>query len=171
LWCPRAGPPSDPPASTRSEWLPDTYADQNAPGLDDVFRFGVRRQPHGRKTLLSQEEAEEFDAERARPLRPPVIQILLQRARGLRAELDADPDLTRAALAARMGVSRPRVTQLLHLLRLPEKAQEVILGLPPTANGCPISERAFRPLLTLDDPEARAEAIQVLLDDSIPLRR
>jgi hypothetical protein len=67
-----------------------------------------------------------------------------------------------------MGVSRPRVTQLLHLLKLPDEAQEIILGLPPTANGCPITERAIRPLLALDDPQAKVEAIRGLLGDFVP---
>jgi len=150
------------------DWLPETYADQNTPGLDDVCPFGLRSTRHGQKTLLRQEDAAAFDAERTRPVRPPAIQGLLHKARELRCELDGDPDLTQAALAARMGVSRPRVTQLLHLLKLPDEAQEIILGLPPTANGCPITERALRPLLALDDPEAQLEGIRELLGNFVP---
>jgi len=39
----------------------------------------------------------------------------------------------------------------------------MILDLPPTANGCPISERALRPLLGLDDPAAQIRAIRALM--------
>ena len=66
-----------------------------------------------------------------------------------------------------MDVSRPRVTQILHLLKLPDEAQEIILDLPATANGFPFSERALRPLLALDDPEAQLEAIRELLEHLI----
>ena len=52
---------------------PGTYADQNAPGLKDTYPFGIRRRPHGQKTPLRQEDADAFDAERTRPLRPPAI--------------------------------------------------------------------------------------------------
>jgi len=57
--------------------------------------------------------------------------------------------------SAHCTVPRPRITQLLHLLKLPDEAQEIIFDLPPIANGCPISERALRPLLALDDPAAQ----------------
>lgn len=51
------------------------------------------------------------------------------------------------------------------MLELPEEAQEIILALPPTANGCPITERALRPIMALDDGEAQQSAIRGLLGD------
>jgi hypothetical protein len=68
-----------------------------------------------------------------------------------------------------MGVSRPRVTQLLHLLKLPDEAQEIILGMPLTANGCPITERAIRCLLALGNREAQVKAIQERLPRFAPV--
>ncbi|MFQ5691386.1 MAG: hypothetical protein ACE5HQ_14090, partial [Gemmatimonadota bacterium] len=50
----------------------------------------------------------------------------------------------------------------------PRRNKKIILDLPPTANGCPISERALRPLLALDDPEAQLDAIRELLGDFVP---
>ncbi len=67
-----------------------------------------------------------------------------------------------------MGVSRRRLTQLLHLLKPPDEAQEIILDLPPIANGCPLSEHSLRALLALDDPETRFQAIRELFGDFAP---
>jgi ParB/RepB/Spo0J family partition protein len=50
----------------------------------------------------------------------------LQKARGFRAALDADKELTQSRLAERMGMSQPKLANLLRLLKLPADIQKMI---------------------------------------------
>lgn len=62
----------------------------------------------------------------------------LRKALHYQALLDKDPYLTKAGLARRLGVSRPRISQIMGLLRLPADVQEALLKTPA------VSERAIR---------------------------
>lgn len=66
---------------------------------------------------------------------------------------------------ARLGyVSRARVTQIMHMLRLAPDIQEAILTLPPTMAGDDaINERHLRPIMTLIDWEEQRQAWRQLL--------
>ena len=78
----------------------------------------------------------------------------LLRARGIRDQLDAHPDLTVAEVAASVGVSESRVTQLLGLLEFAPAVQTRILELGAT---CPVSEPKARPWLRLSPEEQLAK--------------
>ncbi len=62
----------------------------------------------------------------------------LRKALHYQALMDKDSALTKAGLARRLGVSRPRISQILGLLRLPADLQERLLKEPD------ISERSIR---------------------------
>ena len=62
----------------------------------------------------------------------------LRKALRYQALLDKYPYLTKAVLARRLGVSRPRISQIMGLLRLPADVQETLLKTPA------VSERAIR---------------------------
>ena len=78
----------------------------------------------------------------------------LLRARRMREQLDADPDLTVAKVAASIGVSASRGTQLLGLLRFAPAVQARILELGAS---CPASEPKARPWLRLSPEEQLAK--------------
>jgi len=65
-----------------------------------------------------------------------------------KAVLQNNPDLNKARLAKKLGTSRVRITQLLHLLELPQNIQQKIL----LTRG--ISERALRPLVCIQNQQA-----------------
>jgi hypothetical protein len=64
-----------------------------------------------------------------------------------------DSKLNQARIAAREGLSRARVTQVMNLLRLPEKVQSELQNLPLPLQIHSFSERYLRRLLSLDDAE------------------
>ena len=66
-----------------------------------------------------------------------------------------DSKLNQARIAAREGLSRARVTQIMNLLRLPEKVQSELQNLPPPLNIHSFSERQLRRLLSIEDGEVQ----------------
>lgn len=63
-------------------------------------------------------------------------------------EIERDSRITKAKIAAREGLSRARVTQLMNLLELPEEIQKDLQTLPAPLGICSFSERRLRQILT-----------------------
>lgn len=61
--------------------------------------------------------------------------------------LDEGHCTSRADLALKLGVSRPRVTQLLGLLDLAPDVLEAVVGLGDPLSDPAVTERSLRPLL------------------------
>ncbi|MCP3958721.1 MAG: hypothetical protein GY719_12780, partial [bacterium] len=97
-------------------------------------------------------EARSNDADAPRRRRGLPGQIL--RARRIREQLDADPELTRAKVAASLGIGESRVTQILGLLRLAPPVQERILELGAS---CPVNEPQTRPWRRLSPEQQLAK--------------
>ena len=70
-------------------------------------------------------------------------------------QIKGDPKLNQAGIAAREGLSRARVTQVMNLLRLPEQVQSDLLNPPPPLQIHSISERHLRRLLSIEDDEVQ----------------
>ena len=68
-----------------------------------------------------------------------------------RQEMERDSGIARAKIAAREGLSRARVTQVMNLLELPEEIQEDLLNPPAPLEIFSFSERCLRQLLTCGD--------------------
>lgn len=78
----------------------------------------------------------------------------LMRAHRIRHQLEADPTLTQAAAAEWLGISDGRVNQLLALLRLSDKVQELILQ---EGDRFPLAETDMRPIFSLDPSKQLSE--------------
>lgn len=66
-------------------------------------------------------------------------------------ELATDSQLTKAGIAAREGLSRARVTQIMNLLLLPELIQQQLQSPPPSLKLDLFHERRLRVLLAQND--------------------
>ncbi len=84
----------------------------------------------------------------------------IERARELRARLDSGEFRSHRALAQAEGMSRPRVTQLLALLRLPSDILDRVLAAPPEFN---VTENLLRPLVHEKDPEKQREKFEIIV--------
>lgn len=78
--------------------------------------------------------------------RPARVALMLALAHRLQRIIDRGELTDRAELARTLGVSRPRITQLLALLLLAPDIQEELLHLEAVDGLEPMSERALRPL-------------------------
>ncbi len=96
-------------------------------------------------------------------LNPPHIVTLMIKARAFQELLDDGDVETRAELARLEGVSRPRVTQIMKLLRLAPEIQEAILALPPGTPERLVTERKLRAIIALD-PTDQIAAFEALSD-------
>lgn len=90
--------------------------------------------------------------ELARPVREPVVRpakvaVQLATAHLWQAWLDAAEVGDRAEIALRIGISRPRVTQLMDLLWLAPDIQEEVLGLESIDGSEPIGDGRLRTVL------------------------
>lgn len=83
------------------------------------------------------------------PTEPPPITRLLSQAEAWQRELDKGVVRTRAAIAAREGVSAMRVGSILALLRLHPEIQAWIRSLPPGTPPKRVTERALRPIVRM----------------------
>ena len=81
-----------------------------------------------------------------------------------RDELVRDVDLTQSRIAAREGVSRARVTQVMNLLHLPDKIQADLLNPPAPLEIHAFSERSLRALLSCLDENNQVRQWRTLLD-------
>ena len=87
---------------------------------------------------------------------PPPIVALLALAETMGAELKAGRK--RSELAVVHGLTRPRVTQLLDLLRLHPEILAQVRALPPGTPPRRVTERKLRPLVRLPMDVQRARA-------------
>jgi len=72
-------------------------------------------------------------------------------ARTWRQELENDRTLNQAKIAAREGISRARVTQIMDLLQLSAEIQNDLLRPPTPIEICSIRERRLRTLIRCRD--------------------
>lgn len=86
----------------------------------------------------------------------------LMRAYEFQGLLDSGEVNTRAEIARRYGISRARVTQIMHLLKLSESVQEYLIALPQDKQTL-YSERRLRPLLADRGQGAQIEALRELV--------
>ncbi len=93
------------------------------------------------------------------PTEPPPITRLLSQAEVWQQELDEGRMRSRAAIAAREGVSAMRVGSILALLRLHQDIQEWIRGLPPGTPPRAVTERALRPIARMPS-DKQLEAVR-----------
>jgi hypothetical protein len=80
------------------------------------------------------------------PTDPPPITKLLAQAEAWQRELNEGAMKSRAAIAAREGVSAMRVGSILALLKLHPEIREWIRSLPPGTPPRKVTERALRPI-------------------------
>ena len=88
-----------------------------------------------------------------------------------REEMAGNPGLTKSRIAAREGVSRARVTQVMNLLQLPPEIQADLFTPPAPLEIHAFSEWSLRVLLTCKDEEARASRWRELVQELTTLGR
>jgi hypothetical protein len=86
-------------------------------------------------------------------------------AQSWRQQLDHDTRLTKARIAAREGISRARVTQVMNLLRLPETIQKELQCPPAPLEIHSFSERSLRILISCGDGEIQASRWRELVQE------
>ncbi|MGH2901408.1 MAG: hypothetical protein ACREBE_16250 [bacterium] len=94
--------------------------------------------------------------------RPARVAIMLALAHSIDAAISAGRLRDQGEAARRLGLSRPRITQLLALLQLAPELQERVLFLEAVDGLEPVTERDLRPLtrvLCWDDQRARSSAL------------
>jgi hypothetical protein len=74
-----------------------------------------------------------------------------------------NPGLTQSRIAAREGISRARVTQVMNLLRLPGDIQADLLNPPTPLEIQAFKERSLRTLVSCPDKESHLHQWQILL--------
>ena len=72
-------------------------------------------------------------------------------------EIMADPQITKARIATREGLSRARVTQIMNLLQLPELIRRQLQDPPPPLNIHAFSERRLRAIIAKNDEKSRMQ--------------
>ena len=82
---------------------------------------------------------------------PNRVAELLRKAIEWQALLESGEIVNQAEIARHEGVTRPRVTQIMGLLRLAPKIQEQILYMPDAARRPLVTERILRPIVTIAD--------------------
>jgi hypothetical protein len=88
-----------------------------------------------------------------------------------RQEMDRDSGITKARIAAREGISRARVTQLMNLLELPEEIQEGLKHPPVPLEISSLSERCLRQIVACGDRESQLSMWQELVGERQDLVR
>lgn len=76
--------------------------------------------------------------------------------------LDREPGLSLRKLAGRLGMTPPRLCQLLNLLKLARPIRRALAALPPAAGRERITEYALRRLAALRDHGAQEKAFRRL---------
>ena len=77
--------------------------------------------------------------------------------------LASDPHLNMANIAETRGFSRARVTQVMNLLRLPEKVRAAILALDDPKQVRSLTERKLRPIVACRDTESQNRQVRELV--------
>ena len=95
-------------------------------------------------------------------MRPPTHPFHL--ALRWRDEMAANPRLTQSRIAAREGISRARVTQVMNLLHLPDRIQADLLSPPAPLEIHAFSERSLRVLVSCHDEKNQVRQWRTLID-------
>ena len=80
-------------------------------------------------------------------------------------QLNQDTGLTKAKIAAREGISRARVTQVMNLLDLPAEIQVGLLTPPAPLEIHSFSERSLRVLVACGDEESQTSRWRDLVQE------
>jgi hypothetical protein len=86
-------------------------------------------------------------------------------AQSWRQQLDHDIGLNKAMIAAREGISRARVTQVMNLLRLPTEIQADLLSPPAPLEIHSFSERSLRVIVSCGDEETQRSLWRGLIQE------
>ena len=86
-------------------------------------------------------------------------------AKSWRQQMDNDARLTKARIAAREGLSRARVTQVMNLLRLPPEIQDGLLRPPSPLEIHSFSERSLRVLVSCGNEETQMSRWRQLVQE------
>jgi len=121
------------------------------------FKFGVMVQAKGKKVLVTHEVMDAVREAKEKPLGPPRVQTLLMLAQELQRRREKDLGLTYEEFAKELGITRPRIHQILQLLKLSPAIQEHISLLSPASKQGVPSERALRPLCQVVDLKEQAD--------------
>jgi hypothetical protein len=79
--------------------------------------------------------------------------------------MDNDARLTKARIAAREGISRARVTQVMNLLQLPAEIQAGLLRPPAPLEIHSFSERSLRVLVSYGNEETQMSRWRQLVQE------
>ena len=86
-------------------------------------------------------------------------------AQSWRQQMDHDADLNKARIAAREGISRARVTQIMNLLQLPAEIQAGLRSPPAPLDIHSFSERRLQMLVCCGDREAQTSRWRELVQE------
>ena len=100
---------------------------------------------------------------RREPRTPRVVE-LLRKALEWQAQLESGDIANQAAIAAREGITRARVTQIMALLKLAPEIQQHIMSMPETLNRPKVTERLLRPIAQVSRPTDQCHAFRQLLN-------
>ena len=95
------------------------------------------------------------------PRRPHPFEL----AQTWRQQIGTDPMLTKAKIAAREGISRARVTQIMGLLQLPAAIQKDLVCPPSSLRVHSFTERRLRLLVRYKDEAIRMRLWRELLEE------
>ena len=98
------------------------------------------------------------------PQTPPLVEFL-RKAIEWQALLESGEAKSQADIAQREGISRPRLNQIMCLVRLTYDIQQHILAMPETIHRPPISERALRSIARLEDLTDQKARFQQLIGE------
>ena len=136
-----------------------TYGEQTveiALGPNGAFQDGnvaaLTRRAAPRRVLTATPPRRAKSASPRVPRKPRVVE-LLRKALEWQAQLESHEIANQAAIAAREGITRARVTQIMALLKLAHGIQQQILLMPRMRGRSVVSERALRPLARLDSQD------------------
>ena len=101
-----------------------------------------------------------------KPPQTPKVVELLRTAQEWRRQIDAGDVTNQAEIARREGITRARVTQIMALTRLAPEIQDHVLSLPATAHRSAITEKALRPIASLENRGVQNDRFRELVQDS-----
>ena len=96
--------------------------------------------------------------------RTPRVVELLRRAIEWKTQLESQDIANQAAIAAREGITRARVAQVMGMLRLAPDIREQILAMPDAVLRPRITERALRPIIRIPVSAEQRRAFHLLLE-------
>jgi hypothetical protein len=82
-----------------------------------------------------------------------------------RQQMEHDAKLNKARIAAREGISRARVTQVMNLLQLPAEIQAGLLTPPAPLEIHSFSERSLRVLVSCENEESQMSRWRKLVQE------